>query len=114
MDSLPDDVTKSLEHLNAVRERFTIRAQLLPADLALVGLYNDLRDAASLVIVLCQIDAPVAAFPLARIVFEATQRIIALATEDDYVRVGTRAWLYYRRKDMRMVGFARGAETARE
>ncbi len=46
--------------------------------------------------------------------FEAAQRLIILATDDDYERVGTRAWLYYLRKDMRVVHFARDADAARE
>ena len=38
-------------------------------------------------------------YPLVRTAFESAQRIVALATDDDYLRVGTRAWLYYQHKD---------------
>jgi hypothetical protein len=107
-----DEAIAKLNHLSSVRERFLMRAELLPADLALVGLYNELRDAAYLAVELCHLHAQSAAFPLARTVFEATQQIIVLATEDDYLSVGTRAWLYHLRKEKRVAHFARGAEAA--
>ena len=112
MDSLFDEAIAKLNHLSSVRERFLIRAELLPADLALVGLCNELRDAAFLAVELCHLHAQSAAFPLARTVFEATQQIIVLATEDDYLSVGTRAWLYDLRKKKRVVNLAGGADAA--
>ena len=48
MDSLTDEVVRKLEHLEVLRGRFVIRADALPADLVLAGLYNELRDAAFL------------------------------------------------------------------
>ena len=50
MDSPFDEATAKLNHLSSVREKVLIRAELLPADLALVGLYNELRDAAFLTV----------------------------------------------------------------
>lgn len=116
LNSLTDSVNSRLEQLKARKERFVVRAELLPADLALIGLLQDLLDAASGAFQLCQPGTPAAAaaFPLTRTVFEAAQRLIALATSDDYVRVGTRAWLYYQRKDMRFAKLARDPDAARE
>jgi hypothetical protein len=106
------DTRKRLEHLSALGERLVIRADHLPADLALLGLLEDLRGAASAVLALSE-DAPsFATYPLARTAFEATQRIIALATDDDYLRTGARAWLYYHRKDARILRMDEGSETA--
>lgn len=112
MDSLFDEAIVNLNHLSSVRERFLIRAELLPADLAVVGLYNEVREAAYLVVELCRLHAQSAAFPLARTIFEATQQIIVLATEDYYLNMGTRAWLYHLRKAKRVAHFARGPDAA--
>ncbi len=101
-----DEALPKINHLDSVRERFLIRAELLPADLAFVGLYNELREAAFLAVELCRLHAQSAAFPLARRVFEATQQIIVLATEEDYLGVGARAWLYHLRKERRVAHFA--------
>jgi hypothetical protein len=114
VDSRFDEVLAKLSHLDSVREQFLMRAELLPADLALVGLYNELREAAFLAVELCRLHAQSAAFPLARTVFEATQQIIVLATEEDYIGVGTRAWLYHLRKEKRVAHFARGADAAQD
>ena len=114
METEFDAAIAQLSHLNTIRERFLIRAELLPADLALVGLCNELREAAYLAVELCRLHAQPAAFPLARTVFEATQRVIVLATEEDYLSVGVRAWLYDLRKQRKVAAFARGQDTAQK
>lgn len=106
------DTLEKLEQLSALSQRLVIRADHLPADLALLGLLEDLRGAASAVLALSEGVHSLATDPLTRIAFEATQRIIVLATDDDYLRTGTRAWLYYHRKDMRILRMDEGAETA--
>lgn len=106
------DTRKRVEHLAALAERLVIRADHLPADLALLGLLEDLRGAASAVLALSENAPSFVIYPLARTAFEATQRIIALATDDDYLRTGARAWLYYHRKDARILRMDEGAETA--
>src|SRR5262245_36074927 len=98
MNSDDDDHKSRLLELAALRERFEIRAELLPADLALAGLLDDLLDASSAAIEFVERSTR-AVYPLVRTAFEAAQRIVALATDDDYLRVGTRAWLYYQHKD---------------
>ena len=57
---------------------------------------------------------PIGAFSLARTAFEAAQQMIVLATEDDYLGVGTRAWLYHRRKERRIAQFAKGVDVAHD
>jgi hypothetical protein len=98
MNVSDDDYRTRLSELTSLREKFQIRADLLPADLALVGLVDDLLDASTAAIEFSGSSTRVV-YPLVRTAFEAAQRIVALATDDDYVRVGTRAWLYYQYKD---------------
>jgi len=62
-------------------------------------LADDLLGAATTALAVLGIQSPTVAYPLTRIAFEAAQRVIVLATDGDYLRVGTRAWLYYHRKD---------------
>jgi hypothetical protein len=114
MGSLFDEVAAKLTKLGAVRDRFVMRAELLPADLALAGLLNEIRDAAFLATELCHLHAQLAAFPLARKVFEATQQLMVLATEDDYLSVGTRAWLFHRRKEKLVAEHSAGTDEANE
>jgi len=57
MDSLFDEVAARLQQLEDVRGQFTIRAEQLAADLALVGLHNELRDATYSAAELCRLRA---------------------------------------------------------
>src|SRR5262249_44005538 len=98
MNSGDKDCEIRLSELAGLRKRFEIRADLLPADLALAGLIDDLLDASTAAIELAERSTR-AVYPLVRTAFEAAQRIVAVATDDDYLRVGTRAWLYYQHKD---------------
>ena len=90
--------TIRLSEIADLRNRLEIRADLLPADLALTGLLDDLIEVSTAAIELAE-QSTRAVYPLVRTAFESAQRIVALATDDDYLRVGTRAWLYYQRKD---------------
>lgn len=114
MDSRFDEANSRLGQLDTVRDRFIVRAERLPADLAVLWLCNEIREAAYSAVELRRLHAQSAAFPSARTVFEATQQLIVLATEDDYVGIGTRAWLYHRRKEKRIAQFARGTQAADE
>jgi hypothetical protein len=98
MESHDEGYATQLSKLAALREQFEIRADSLPADVALAGLVDDLLDASSACIEWAERSTRVC-YPLVRTAFEAAQRIVALATDDDYLRVGTRAWLYYQHKD---------------
>ena len=101
-----------LEQLTALSQRLLIRADHLPADLTLLGLVEDLLEAASAVLALSESAASIVTYPLTRTAFEAAQRIIVLATDDDYLRTGARAWLYHHRKDMRILRIDEGREAA--
>jgi hypothetical protein len=105
--------SKSLERLKVRRQELTIRAESLPADLALLGLVDDLLGAAAAAIALAADESLTVVYPLTRIAFEAAQRIIVLATDDDYLTVGTRAWLYYHRRDAAILRKRDPAEAAR-
>jgi len=98
MDVQDGPVRSEFERIRALRQRLRIRADSLPADLALAGLLDDLVATVATVLTL-PTESTSVLYPLARIAFEDAQRIVALATDDDYLRVGTRAWLYYQRKD---------------
>jgi hypothetical protein len=92
-----------LQRIKVLREGLKIRADTLPADLALAGLVDDLVATVAAVVTLATASTSVL-YPLARIAFEDAQRIVALATDDDYLRIGTRAWLYYQRKESAIIG----------
>jgi hypothetical protein len=98
MHSGDKDYRALLSELGTLRKQFEIRADFLPGDLALTGLLDDLLDASAAAIEFAD-RSPRVVYPLVRTAFEAAQRIVALATDDDYLRTGTRAWLYYQRKD---------------
>lgn len=98
MNSDHEGCRTRLFELTTLREGFEIRADLLPADLALLGLLDDLLDASTVAIQFADKSIRTV-YPLVRTAFEASQRIVALATDDDYLRLGTRAWLYYQHKD---------------
>lgn len=98
MEDPTTEAAQCLAALSTLRQRFEIGAHSLPADLAVLGLLDDLLDSASVAIALTK-EARRAAYPLVRTAFEAAQRIVALATDDDYLRTGARAWVYYQRKD---------------
>jgi hypothetical protein len=98
MDTEKEGYQFKFDDLKTLRDQFEIRADLLPADLALVGLLDDLLDASTATIEFVDRSTRVV-YPLVRTAFEAAQRIVALATDEDYLRIGTRAWLYYQQKD---------------
>jgi hypothetical protein len=97
MDPLFDEAISGLWQLDAACDTFVVRADRLPADLAVVGLCNEIREAACSAVELCRLHGQSPAFPSARSVFEATQQLIVLAIDVDYLGVGTRAWLYHPR-----------------
>lgn len=94
-----DGASTALERISVLRSRLAIRADTLPADLALAGLLDDLLGAATAAMAMVADQSTAVAYPLTRIAFEAAQRAIVLATDEHYLSVGTRAWLYYHRKD---------------
>jgi hypothetical protein len=94
-----DKIAESLDKLRRLREKHGFRAETLIPDLALIGLADDVIDAAEEALNLVTGPRPHRAWAMVRIAFEAAQRLIVLATDDHYIELGTRAWLYYVGKD---------------
>jgi hypothetical protein len=99
-DETPPEVL--IDTLRRLCDEHGVRAETLVPDLALTGLVLDILDAALTGLDLLNSDRPYRAYSMVRIAFEATQRLLVLATSRNYVALGTRAWLYYRRKDTRL------------
>jgi hypothetical protein len=81
----------------------------LVPDLAFVGLIEDTIDATRTAQDLVKGTRPYRAYSMVRVAFEAAQRLLVLATAEDYVRLATRAWLYYRAKDAALKAESRQA-----
>ena len=94
-----DHLENLLDTLEKLRSQYGFRAETLLPDIAFVGLIDDCIDAAQTALELLESPRPYRAYSMVRVAFEASQRILPLATSSDYVRLGTRAWLYYNRKD---------------
>lgn len=92
-------VERCLSRLRSLRLRHGLRAETLLPDLAFIGLVDDTIDAAEAALQLLQTDRPYRAYSMLRVAFEAAQRLLVLGSADDYIHVGTRAWLYYQAKD---------------
>jgi len=88
-----------LDQLRKLRSLHGFRAETLVPDLAFIGLVDDVLDASEEALNLIAGPRPYRAYAMVRIAFEAAQRLLVLATADDYVHLGTRAWLYYVGKD---------------
>jgi hypothetical protein len=95
----PEDL---LQRLRKARSKHGFRAETLVPDLAFIGLVDDCIDAAEEGLALVTGKRPHRGYAMARAAFEAAQRLLILATSDDYVALGTRAWLYYVGKDERL------------
>src|SRR5919197_3447056 len=92
-------VTKPLQSLRQLRSMHGFRAETLVPDLAFIGLVDDTIEATEEALQLVVGPRPHRAYAMVRVAFEAAQRLLVLATTQDYVRLGTRAWLYYVGKD---------------
>jgi hypothetical protein len=93
------DISKLIAKLRELRDLHGFRAETLVPDLALVGLVDDTVDAAEEALQLSRGPRAYRAYAMVRVAFEAAQRLLVLATANDYIRLGTRAWLYYVGKD---------------
>ncbi len=88
-----------IEALRRLHDEHGVRAETLLPDLVVAGLALDILDATLSALELLDSERPYRAYAMARIAFEATQRLLVLSTSPNYVELGTRAWLYYKRKD---------------
>jgi hypothetical protein len=98
-----------LSTLRRVTNEHGVRAATLVPDLALVGLSLDVADAAESALDLLLTKRPHRAYSSARACLEAVQRVLPVAVSRDYLRLGTRAWVYYQRKDVILTGAAQGS-----
>jgi len=98
------DPAQLIEVLQRGRQAYGFRAETLVPDIAFIGLVDDCIDAAQTALELLASSRPHRAYSMARVAFEASQRIVVLATSPDYIRLGTRAWLFYGRKDASIAG----------
>jgi len=94
-----DHLGNLLDTLQKLRSQYGFRAETLLPDIAFVGLIDDCIDAGQTALELLESPRPYRAYSMVRVAFEASQRILPLATSSDYIRLGVRAWLYYSRKD---------------
>jgi len=85
--------------LQKLRSQYGFRAETLVPDIAFVGLIDDCIDAGQTALEILESHRPYRAYSMVRVAFEASQRLLPLATSIDYIRLGTRAWLYYNKKD---------------
>lgn len=92
-------LAQSIDGLRRLRQHHGVRAATLLPDLALIGLVDDTIDAAETALDLLEGPRPYRAYAMVRVAFEAAQRLLVLATSDEYLHLGTRAWLYYQGKD---------------
>lgn len=100
-------IAQRLAAVQQLRDEHGFRATTLPADIALLGLVDDVIDAVGATADLLPGSRPHRALALLRTAFEGAQRVLVLATEDDYVVAGVRAWTYYQRKERQTL--ARGS-----
>lgn len=103
----PPDPRISLEAVQQLRTQHGFRAETLVPDIAFIGLIDDCIDAGQTAIQLLESPQPYRAYSMLRVAFEATQRLLLLATNPDYMCLGTRAWLYYNKKDAAIRGGAK-------
>jgi hypothetical protein len=96
---MPKTLLQLIDGLQRLRQHHGVRAATLVPDLALIGLVNDMIDAAETALDLLEGERPYRAYAMERVAFEAAQRLLVLATSDEYLNLGTRAWLYYQGKD---------------
>lgn len=99
-----DHLENLIDTLQKLRLQHGFRAETLVPDIAFIGLIDDCIDAGRTALELLKSPRPYRAYSMVRVAFEASQRLLPLATTSDYIRLGTRAWLYYNKKDVTIGG----------
>src|SRR4051812_25070197 len=84
-----------LDRLEDVKKYFHYTPASILGDCVLISYINEVSNSASITELLVQTPMPHKAFPIARAAFEAVQLATLLVTQEDYVTMGTAAWLYY-------------------
>ncbi len=102
----PQYLRNAIRTLSRIQRDFQFLADSLLADIALFGLTFDVLDSARAVEIIAETEFPHRAYPIARTAFEAAQQAMVLATQENYVLAGTRAWIYFCEKDSEWLGKA--------
>ena len=87
--------SREIDDLEKEIDAFRCRPATLPGDIVLVGLARDVYDTTIAVAHTLLTDMPHKAYANARLLFEAAQSALVLATHEDFVRAGALAWTYY-------------------
>jgi hypothetical protein len=87
--------SRAVEGLEKEIDMFQCRPSSLPGDIVLLGLARDVYDTVIAVAHTLTTELPHKAYANARLVFEAAQSALVLATHEDFVRAGALAWTYY-------------------
>ena len=90
---------KALSELDTALATFRLEPRTIVADLVLLGLALEVQAQSRAALTLAKARQPQCAMSNARVAFEAAQQAVVLAAHPDYALVGTRAWVYFARKD---------------
>jgi hypothetical protein len=101
-----ESIVALIADIKRLRAQHGFRARTLVPDLALLGLSDDLVDSSEAALEVLAGSHPYRAYMMARVAFEAAQRLLVLATAGDFIRLATRAWLFYQEKDGNLEGRA--------
>lgn len=97
----PEQVLRQLRRL---ADEFQPTIDTLVADIALLGFIENVIESATTALLVAESPTPKRAYPNIRTAFESVQQAILVATDVDYVRAGSCAWIYHMRKDRDLQG----------
>jgi hypothetical protein len=104
-------MSKHLENyiqLKKERDDFLCQPKSLLADLVLLAFMDDVLESVQAAMGVLQLKSiPHRASPCIRTSFEASQQALVLVTQDDYSFVGTKAWVYYCKRDKKWLSMAK-------
>lgn len=111
---MPSPLLQITIQLYKERDNFAYCPETLLADMVLMAFVNDVLEsnaAAMAILAAGQEENAVAnphrAFSSIRTAFEAAQQATVLVTQDDYRLAGTKAWIYYCRRDQKWLAQAK-------
>ena len=87
------EIGERLTKLRALRKEHGSRGVTLVPDLAFLALIDDLADAADATLELLKSAKPHRAYSLAKVALRASQRMLVVAADPDYTKIGVRTWL---------------------
>ena len=105
---------QELTRLRRALEAFAYRPEWFLSDLSLRGFCLEAVESMTALQLLLPTNHAHRAIPLARLVFEAAQQGLVLATHEDYAHIGVRTWVYYRRRGSSLLCDGDNAATERD